>query len=110
MVPDFADGDGNIGLRIQALVLEVGDRRLLVGPCVGNGKTLTMPFCDDQSWPFMDRFEAAGFHVDRLRLAPSGGHTPGHVSLWIESGCERGLISGDIVHHPCAVRRDRVDA
>lgn len=181
VVPDFADEAGNIGMRIQALVVEVGGRRLLVDPCVGNGKHLVMPFWNDQSWPFMDRFEAAGFGVDGidtvvhthlhadhvgwdtrregdqwvptftsarhlyteaslawlrdpsgmdnenvlrdsvqpvldaglaevvaedadlgdgLRLTPSGGHTPGHVSLWIESQDEVGLISGDFVHHP----------
>jgi glyoxylase-like metal-dependent hydrolase (beta-lactamase superfamily II) len=186
VVPDFADADGNIGMRVQAFVLEVNGRTLLVDPCVGNGKTLAMPFWNDQFWPFMERFEAAGFGVDHidtivhthlhadhvgwdtrpdgdawvptfagarhlyteaslewlrdpggydnanvlrqsvqpvldagladmvgedadlgdgLRLAPSGGHTPGHVSLWIESAGEIGLISGDFVHHPvqCAV-------
>jgi glyoxylase-like metal-dependent hydrolase (beta-lactamase superfamily II) len=181
VVPDFADADGNIGMRIQALVIEVGSRRLLVDPCVGNGKTLVMPFWNDQSWPFMERFEAAGFdfgtidtvvhthlhadHVgwdtqpvngawvptftsarhlyteaamealrepagydnenvlrdsvqpildagladmvaedadlgDGLRLAPTPGHTPGHVSIWIESQGAVGLITGDILHHP----------
>lgn len=181
VVPDFADEAGNIGMRIQALVVEVAGRRLLVDPCVGNGKTLAMPFWNDQSWPFMERFAAAGFSVegidtvvhthlhadhvgwdtrpdgdawvptfanarhlytgaglealrdpggydnenvlrdsvqpildagladvvpedadldDGLRLASSGGHTPGHVSIWIESGGEIGLISGDFVHHP----------
>jgi glyoxylase-like metal-dependent hydrolase (beta-lactamase superfamily II) len=37
---------------------------------------------------------------DGLRLEPSTGHTPGHVSLWIESAGERALISGDFLHHP----------
>ena len=181
VVPDFADEAGNIGMRIQALVVEVAGRRLLVDPCVGNGKTLDMPFWNDQSWPFMERFAAAGFSVegidtvvhthlhadhvgwdtrpdgdawvptfanarhlytgaglealrdpggydnenvlrdsvqpildagladvvpedadldDGLRLASSGGHTPGHVSIWIDSRGEIGLISGDFVHHP----------
>jgi len=181
VVPDFADEAGNIGMRIQALVVEVAGRRLLVDPCVGNGKTLAMPFWNDQSWPFMERFAAAGFRVegidtvvhthlhadhvgwdtrpdgdawvptftnarhlyteaslealrdpggydnenvlrdsvqpildagladlvaedadlgDGLGLAPSGGHTRGHVSLWITSQGETGLISGDFVHHP----------
>jgi glyoxylase-like metal-dependent hydrolase (beta-lactamase superfamily II) len=40
-----------------------------------------------------------------LRLAPSNGHTPGHVSLWIESGGEVALLTGDFFHHPvqCAI-------
>jgi glyoxylase-like metal-dependent hydrolase (beta-lactamase superfamily II) len=37
---------------------------------------------------------------DRLRLEPSPGHTPGHVSLWIESAGERALVTGDFMHHP----------
>jgi len=35
-----------------------------------------------------------------LRLEPTHGHTPGHVSLWIESGGEKVLITGDFLHHP----------
>ena len=40
-----------------------------------------------------------------LRLAPSNGHTPGHVSLWIESDDQTALLTGDFFHHPvqCAV-------
>jgi len=35
-----------------------------------------------------------------IRLTPSVGHTPGHVSVMIESEGERGVITGDIAHHP----------
>jgi glyoxylase-like metal-dependent hydrolase (beta-lactamase superfamily II) len=35
-----------------------------------------------------------------LRLLPTPGHTPGHVSLWIESEGERAVISGDVLTHP----------
>jgi glyoxylase-like metal-dependent hydrolase (beta-lactamase superfamily II) len=180
-VPDFADDAGNIALRVQALVVECAGRRLLVDPCVGNGKTRAMPFWHDQSWPFLERFEAAGFtpaaidtvvhthlhadHVgwdthrvgeewvptftrarhlytqaeldeveagtgmdfaqtyadsvapvlaagladvvepdtdlgDGLRLASTPGHTPGHVSLWIERAGETAVVTGDVLHHP----------
>jgi len=38
-----------------------------------------------------------------IRLLPTPGHTPGHVSVSIESDGERGLITGDLMHHPCQV-------
>jgi glyoxylase-like metal-dependent hydrolase (beta-lactamase superfamily II) len=186
LVPDHADADGNIGLRVQAFVVQVAGRTIVVDPCVGNGKTLALPFWHDQAWPFLERLADAGVepatvdtvvhthlhadHVgwgtrregdrwvptftgarylyteasltwlqkadgpdnadvlresvqpvldagladmidedldlgDGLRLAPSGGHTPGHVSLWIESEGAVALVSGDFLHHPvqCAV-------
>ncbi|MEQ1949264.1 MAG: MBL fold metallo-hydrolase [Bryobacteraceae bacterium] len=36
-----------------------------------------------------------------IRLTPSTGHTPGHVSVLIESEGERAVITGDMTHHPC---------
>lgn len=38
--------------------------------------------------------------TEELTLVPSPGHTPGHVSIAIVSGAERGIIIGDIAHHP----------
>jgi glyoxylase-like metal-dependent hydrolase (beta-lactamase superfamily II) len=40
---------------------------------------------------------------DALRLVPSIGHSPGHASLMIESGGERAVITGDMMHHPCQI-------
>ncbi|WBB68460.1 MBL fold metallo-hydrolase [Micromonospora sp. WMMD812] len=37
---------------------------------------------------------------DGVRLAPTPGHTPGHVSIEITSRGERALITGDCIHHP----------
>ena len=34
-------------------------------------------------------------------LVPTTGHTPGHVSVMIESGGETAVITGDMTHHPC---------
>jgi glyoxylase-like metal-dependent hydrolase (beta-lactamase superfamily II) len=181
LVPDFAAADGTISFAVQAFVVEVGGRTVVVDPCVGNGKRLELPFWNDQTWPFWERFEEAGFaapdvdlvvhthlhadHIgwdtrregdawvptfanarhlyteadlahrrasdtpgvedayeesiapifdagladvvagdadlgDGMRLEPTVGHTPGHVSLWIESAGEVGLITGDWLHHP----------
>ena len=178
VLADYADPDGNITLRVQALIVEHAGRTVLVDPCVGNFKTSELPFWNQQEWSFMDRFVAAGFspdaidtvvhthlHADHigwdtrpeagewvptfpsarhlytaaemdlaqsapddpsyresilpivaagladivsddadlgagLRLEPTPGHTPGHVSLWLESDGERAFLAGDILHHP----------
>jgi glyoxylase-like metal-dependent hydrolase (beta-lactamase superfamily II) len=41
--------------------------------------------------------------VREIRLRPSPGHSPGHVSCVIESAGKRAVISGDVMHHPCQV-------
>lgn len=38
-----------------------------------------------------------------VSFVPSPGHTPGHVSVRIESEGEEALITGDFVVHPCQV-------
>jgi glyoxylase-like metal-dependent hydrolase (beta-lactamase superfamily II) len=37
---------------------------------------------------------------DTVRLVPTAGHTPGHVSVEIASQGQRALITGDMTHHP----------
>jgi len=41
--------------------------------------------------------------TDEIRLIPTVGHTPGHVSIMIESRGEKALITGDFMHHPCQI-------
>jgi glyoxylase-like metal-dependent hydrolase (beta-lactamase superfamily II) len=38
-----------------------------------------------------------------IRLVPTTGHTPGHVSVVIESKGETAIITGDMMHHPCQI-------
>lgn len=38
--------------------------------------------------------------TEHVRLVPTAGHTPGHVSVRIESGGAVAYITGDVVHHP----------
>lgn len=40
---------------------------------------------------------------DSIRFISTPGHTPAHVSVYIESIGEKALISGDFLHHPCQV-------
>jgi glyoxylase-like metal-dependent hydrolase (beta-lactamase superfamily II) len=42
---------------------------------------------------------------DELKLVPTIGHTPGHVSVAIASDGEEALITGDFMHHPCQIAR-----
>ncbi|MET7400228.1 MBL fold metallo-hydrolase [Dactylosporangium sp. NPDC005572] len=40
---------------------------------------------------------------DGIRLVPTPGHTPGHVSVLVESAGREAVISGDAIHHPCQI-------
>jgi len=42
---------------------------------------------------------------DEVRLMPTTGHTPGHVSVVIESKGETAIITGDMMHHPAQIGR-----
>lgn len=42
--------------------------------------------------------------ADCLVIAPAPGHTPGHVAIWLESGDESAVFTGDIIHHPVQLR------
>lgn len=37
---------------------------------------------------------------DQVRFVPTPGHTPGHVSVVVESQGESAVITGDMAHHP----------
>ncbi len=43
--------------------------------------------------------------TDEVWLEHTPGHTPGHVSVRIESNGARGVITGDLAHHPCQLAR-----
>jgi glyoxylase-like metal-dependent hydrolase (beta-lactamase superfamily II) len=66
LVPDFADAHGRLTLRVQAFVVQLDGRRVLVDPCVGNGKKRAIPFWNERSWPFLERFAEAGFAADEI--------------------------------------------
>jgi len=42
---------------------------------------------------------------DEIRFEPTPGHTPGHVSIHIESEGRHALITGDCIHHPCQIEK-----
>ncbi|HEY3797201.1 MAG TPA: MBL fold metallo-hydrolase [Caulobacteraceae bacterium] len=62
----------------------------------------------DSIQPILDAGLAEFVEMDQvispeIRLTPTSGHTPGHVSVLIESDGQRAMITGDIMHHPCQI-------
>jgi len=38
---------------------------------------------------------------DEISMIPTAGHSPGHMSILIQSDGEQALLTGDVAHHPC---------
>lgn len=76
LAPHFTGEGSTIGLRVQAFVIESARRTVVVDPCVGNGRTRSVPWWTDQAWPFMERFRDAGFDPGAVDLVV---HTHLHV-------------------------------
>lgn len=49
----------------------------------------------------VDLVETTHVVCPEVSLVPTLGHTPGHVSVRIQSQGEEALITGDFLHHPC---------
>jgi glyoxylase-like metal-dependent hydrolase (beta-lactamase superfamily II) len=39
--------------------------------------------------------------TDEITMIATPGHSPGHMSIHIQSDGEEGLLTGDVAHHPC---------
>ncbi len=66
------------------------------------------PVLDDSIRPIFDAgladLVSSEHHVaNEIALMPTEGHTPGHVSVEIDSRGERAIITGDMIHHPCQI-------
>ena len=64
----------------------------------------------DSVQPILDAKLATFVETDariapEIRLIPTPGHTPGHVSVIIESQGASAVITGDVMHHPCQIAR-----
>ena len=185
--PHFMDEKGNFKMSIHALVVDTGEKVILVDTCVGNDKQRNIPAWSNLQTNFLERLEEAGYppgridivlcthlHVDHVgwntmlvggkwvptfpnaryligrkeweywernedesvygsvladsvkpifeedlvdlvemdekicvgvELEPSPGHTPGHISVKIESSDNKALITGDFMHHPVQMTR-----
>jgi glyoxylase-like metal-dependent hydrolase (beta-lactamase superfamily II) len=65
--PDFITDDGRMKLSIHALVVEAGDRLIVVDTCAGNDKPRPGAAAfENMSTSFLDDFRAAGFDPERV--------------------------------------------
>lgn len=64
--PHFVDDNDKMILRIQALVIESQDQRIVVDTCVGNGKDRPTPLFDQLQTDFMDDMVGADFGPDSI--------------------------------------------
>ncbi len=67
-------------------------------------------YCGDSVRPIVDAGLADLVRPDHritneVRLEPTPGHSPGHVSVRIVSAGEEAVVTGDLMHHPCQIAR-----
>lgn len=65
---------------------------------------------DDSVIPIVEaglsKFVPDNYQIDNnIRFIPTPGHTPHHISVVIESGGKKAIISGDVAHHPCQIEQ-----
>ena len=63
------------------------------------------PYYEDSILPIIEAGRAVLVDSDHaiddwVHLAPSPGHTPGHVCVHVSSGDSKAVMSGDLMHHP----------
>jgi glyoxylase-like metal-dependent hydrolase (beta-lactamase superfamily II) len=66
LVPRFITPEGQIILAVQAFVVSVGGRRIVVDTCVGNDKPREIPHCTDLQTAFLEDLTAAGFPPETI--------------------------------------------
>jgi len=76
------------------------------------GNPMYAEFIVDSIKPIIDagltRFVGTSERIcEEVWLEPTPGHTPGHVSVRIESQGQKAVISGDFLHHPCQMQEPR---
>lgn len=61
MMPHFMDAEGNLIMSVHALIIDTGDRRIIVDTCIGNDKERNIPAWSHLQTRFLEDLAAAGY-------------------------------------------------
>lgn len=61
MQPHFMDADGNLIMSVHALIVDTGERRIVVDTCIGNDKERNMPNWNNLQTTFLQDLADAGY-------------------------------------------------
>jgi len=59
--PHFATDEGKLIMSVHALIIELGERRIMVDTCIGNDKQRAIPAWTNLQLPFLEDIAAAGY-------------------------------------------------
>lgn len=66
MQPHFMDKEGNLIMSIHSLVVDTGERRIIVDTCLGNDKEREIPAWNRLQTDFLEDLTAAGYPPDTI--------------------------------------------
>ena len=66
MQPHFMDEQGNLQMSVHALVVDTGDRRILVDTCIGNDKERNVPNWSHLQTHFLEDLTKAGYPPETI--------------------------------------------
>lgn len=66
MQPHFMDEAGNLIMSVHALIIEAGERRIMVDTCIGNDKQRNIPAWSNLQTSFLDDIAQAGYPREQI--------------------------------------------
>lgn len=87
LTPHFAEPDGRLIMSIHALIIESGDRRIVVDTCLGNDKERGIPGWNMRHGPFLEDISAAGYpreSIDTVLCTHLHVDHVGWNTMWVD--------------------------
>lgn len=117
LVPQYVTAEGLLKIAIHAIVIDTGQQRILVDPCVGNGRVRRSPIYNMLQTPFLDELEAAGYRREQityvinthLHMDHVGWNTMQRGDTWVPTfpNARYLLPRGDFAYYSASADEDR---